>query len=259
MKGWTTFSAVLLAALLAIPAHADDELVPDIQATLQAHPQLSRYYIKVDTFGGLAVLHGWVRNNRLRAMAEAEVRQVRGVDRIFNYIRTDSNSESIARAINRSERIQGAQANMNDQIRGIGTLVNVHPELYHGARTHEMDTVEMPLATLPPNLAASVREQLELDPVLALYDINVDNYERVVLLHGDVPDVRTARDAERVAARTPGVRKVVSYLNVAETAAVQVPEWPYVVELHHSGMEPARMPSRPEYVRYERYDWQCER
>jgi len=247
MKTPKSILAALLFSALACSAFADNELVADVQGALRANSQLSNYYIQVDSFEGLVVLHGWVRTRRLRNEAANQARQVFGVERVYNYITTDDNDDSIARNINRSYRIQNAQANMNDRIGDLGTVSESAAEIYPGTRRRDPDAVLVPQASVPVNLGSAAKERLDADPILSIFRLSVDNYKTVVLLHGTVPDSRTARDAEKIAARTPGVKKVVSYLNVPETTSTRAPVWPFVVDLRHSEIERKPVP-RAEFV-----------
>jgi osmotically-inducible protein OsmY len=241
---------------------ATNTLADDITFQISSHPYFGRYHIQVETFGGLAVLHGWVMNRYERRAIIDRVKRMEGVERVYSYIISDDaredcgpmSADDIARTMNKAQRVQMGMANANDDIRDLGIQFDSQ-EGAHIVRAERVDyaVVETPLIGAPETAAASVKANLTVDDVTSLYNLQVDSYAGIVFLHGAVPSESVAEDAKQIAARTPGVRQVVSYLAVGESAE-PVSYGPVEVALFHPDEAPRyrTQPSEPQYVRYNR-------
>jgi osmotically-inducible protein OsmY len=220
-----------------------------ISEQLRHDPLLSRYYIQVDVMEGLAVLHGWVRTPQARRAIEERVRNNEGVVQVYSYIVVDPIGNDTLREIVKAQRVQIAISNQNDLVRDDGTLFETRAEPYASAiRVADYGVVDAPLAVPPLTLASAVKTRLDIDPIVTLYNVKVDAWNRTIILNGVVRDERIAADAERIAARTPGVTKVVSYL-IPENTIEPMCELNYVVTLSHPD-ERTRFANEPVYVRY---------
>lgn len=202
---------VLLALWIAAGAwlQAQDAGL-EIERSMRAEPALRNVYIKVDRYGDLAVMHGWVIDKKLRAAAERSVRATAGVTTVYNYVTYDE-SEDINRAIDMGRRVQLNGATIDDRV---------------------LDTLNLPYVTTPSTLSVRVKQRLDGDPTTSPLDVRVDTYGALVLLHGNIADWNAARDVERVAASTPGVERVYSYLTTAAAAELPSRPWPVVVDLN---------------------------
>jgi hypothetical protein len=71
-----------------------------------------------------------------------------------------------------------------------------------------------------------------------------------------VPNEKVADDAKQIAARTPGVRQVVSYLAVGESVEPVI-YGPLEIALFHPDEAPRyrTQPAQPQYVRYNRREF----
>jgi hypothetical protein len=99
------------------------------------------------------------------------------------------------------------------------------------------------------NLTIEVSNQYVMNDVLSLYNLRVESYQGLVILHGVVP-ARTAREAESVAAHTPGVDQVFSYLQTTEMATPVSDPTPALVELNHEPIRD-RFESPTMFARYD--------
>ena len=68
-------------------------------------------------------------------------------------------------------------------------------------------------------LLASVKAKLVADRARNMVNVNVDVKDGVVHLRGDVPTAADKAEAERLAARTQGVKAVVNELTALDTGA----------------------------------------
>lgn len=64
------------------------------------------------------------------------------------------------------------------------------------------------------SITTKIKADFVKDPDVSALKINIDTYQGVVTLRGEVPDYRTANRAVSIAKRAPGVKRVVSYLNI---------------------------------------------
>ena len=194
------FAASLNGVVIG-PAHGTT-LDADIRANLRNDPGTRNLDITVDTYKGLAVLHGWVRTPQIRRDVASRVRNMPGVDRVYSYIVVDVARDSFVRDLNEGLRANVTQSNMNER-----------PDV-------RVPTIG--LISAPNDLARNAKVRLAADAVTGEFDIAVDSYDGLVVLHGKVPDDSAKDSVDAVASRTPGVDRVFSYLNVGD--AVVVPE-----------------------------------
>jgi osmotically-inducible protein OsmY len=260
------FAAMSCLMLLVVSSSnamsATNTLADDISIQISSHPYFGRYHIQVETFGSLAVLHGWVLHSSERRAIVDRVKRMEGVERVYSYIITDDTridcgpmtSDDIVRTMNKAQRVQMGIANAYDQIRDLGIQFD-SIEGAHINRPAQIDyaVVETPLIGIPETAAAAVKANLTLDDVTSIYNLQVDSYAGIVFLHGWVPNDGVADDAKQIAARTPGVRQVVSYMGVGESTG-EVIVGPVEVALFHPDERPRyrTQPSEPQYVRYNR-------
>jgi hypothetical protein len=204
----------------------------------------------VDTCDGLVILHGWTLNRNMRQAINRRVQRVPGVAAVFDYIVFDqTEAEEVEREIGMAGRIQVSMTNVNDRVfdRGTPTGPGVMPRM-----SEQYIYLGVPRATVPDELAFTVKYALGTEPYTGAYEITVENYKGIVVLHGLVPNDAFARDAESIAAQVWGVRRVFSYLQTEEMAAPPEQNWPVVVELSHEPPPVQRaLPEKPFYVEYE--------
>jgi len=189
--------------------YAQDGL--EIERNIHADQALKNVYIRVDRYGDLAVMHGWVADKTLRARAEYRVSQTPGINAVYNYMTWDQSGIDVNREINAGRRVQIGAANMNDRV---------------------LDTLGLPYVTSPSPLGTRVRQRLDGDVSTTALNVRVDTYGTLVLLHGNISDWNAARDAERVASATPGVERVYSYLTVAAAEEIGDAPYPVIVDLN---------------------------
>lgn len=239
---------VLLALAAAVPSARAQSVVVDpaydalkrsVLNALNADPVTHGQYVQVDTYDGLVILHGWTLNKNIRQAINKRVQQVPGVAAVFDYIVFDqTEAEEMEREIGMADRIQISMTNSNDRVFDRGTPTG------RGG---------MPRATTPDELALTVKYALGNEPYTGIYEITVENYNGIIVLHGLAPNDTFARNAESIAAQVWGVRRVFSYLQTEEMATPAEQDWPLVVELNHEPKPVQRgLPEQPFYVEYEK-------
>lgn len=167
---------------------------PAIEKVLRADTRTHNFLISADTYHGLVVLHGSVHAGWQRDEVVRLVRNLPEVVQVFSYIQIKRNTDDLVRDIYEGERYQVTLGNMN-----------------------ERSFVEFPAVGLlsgPTDLARAVKVNLDADVVTGEFEIMVDTFEGLAILHGSVPDDSAKASAQAVAARTPGVDMVYSYITV---------------------------------------------
>jgi len=200
------FGATLNGVVIGPPRV--DNLQADIRASLHDDPATRNLDISVDTYKGLAVLHGWVRTPLIRRDVTARVRNMPGVDRVYSYI-TNDDTPSYSRDLNEGLRANITASNMNERTTYSGPTIGLIPA--------------------PNNLARDVKVRLVSDAITGDLDIKVDSYDGLVVLHGNVPDDYAKAAVDGIASRTPGVDRVFSYLSVGDVVVVPEPTFGTVV------------------------------
>jgi hyperosmotically inducible protein len=85
-----------------------------------------------------------------------------------------------------------------------------------GAGAYYVATDERTVATLSSDatITSSVKTKFIKDEHIKAFDINVDTYESVVTLHGNVPSEAVKERAIKLASSVKGVKKIVTKLVV---------------------------------------------
>ncbi|HEY3325163.1 MAG TPA: BON domain-containing protein [Planctomycetota bacterium] len=199
---------------------ADTKLGERIQAQLRTDADTRDLLLTVDTYKDLAILHGWVRTPQQRLMVANKVRAMLGVGRVFSYLESDDPSIDDPVRIGRmSDRVRVSDSNTPLPI------------------TRDMP----PIGLIPPGadpLARRVKVALAADDATGpwVFAINVDTYDGLIVLHGNLPDESLKSRADDIAARMPGVAQVFSYLNPGHEAFVPTGET-VIVDLHRPEIE----------------------
>lgn len=83
-----------------------------------------------------------------------------------------------------------------------------------GAGVYYVATDERTVATLSSDatITSSVKTKFIKDEYIKAFDINVDTYESVVTLHGNVPSEAVKERAIKLASSVKGVKKIVTKL-----------------------------------------------
>ena len=197
---------------------------PLVESALRADVRTQNLPIMADAYHGLVVLHGVVHSVYERDNVLRVVYGVRGVERVYNFTQIDRDPDNLIRDINAGERYMV----------GLST-VNYVPQ---------PDYPAIGLLPGPTELAKNVKINMDADAVAGEFNIMVDNYEDLIILHGHLPDESAKGSAESAAAHTYGVAKVFSYIVVEREEAVPaVYEWPVLVnltrpELEHRAVRP---------------------
>ena len=229
------YSATIQSRLY-LPRESHTPLETAVLSALHRDPLTKDWHVQVDTYGGLVVLHGWVLTRNMRDALEAKVNAIPGVEQVYDYVNHDDLND-VARSIEQGYNLEVNSSNIDIPARELDTDV-----LQVTQSGIQFDKVPLVVHPLPP-LAVKTRDQLNLDPVASAYEnLRVDSWNGLVILHGRVEDRAAAQSIERLAARTPGVQAVFSYLTT-DMADVCLPREPvtgevvpYVVHLEH---EPA--------------------
>jgi len=178
-------------------------LAGEVRTALRTHHETQDLLIQADSAEGLVVLHGIVYSRQMKDAVEQLVWQVPGVDQVYSYLIVDR-PEDITASIARSTSIEVTAANMYDRTSPFS------------------DPFHAPFFDVPNysnDLARKVADELTLNPLVNMYDLKVHGYNGVIILHGRVNDSRAARDAEAVVSLTPGVTRVLSYLDTGPDSA----------------------------------------
>jgi osmotically-inducible protein OsmY len=211
-------------------------------------------YVQVDTWNGLAILHGWTLTHQQRRAVEEVVRDIEGVDRVYNYMISDADHVGLDQSARKGRSIQIAAGNMNDQILDTGIYTDLTGlPVTEFTSSLAVDPVLPPPVTVvavPDRLSQIVKFRVDVQPFTGLNEIRVDGYDGLIILHGQAPSLRFQREAESIAAHTAGVKQVFSYITTPEQTEPVLDPWPVLVELDH---EPRRGPARnePMYARFE--------
>jgi osmotically-inducible protein OsmY len=208
---------------------------PIVEKTLRADPRTQNFYVSADTYQGLVILHGWVGSVRQRDTIISLVNDMPEVERVFSFIEINRDPDDLIRLTNEGVRFQVSQSNMNERTR--------------------FDFPSVGMLTGPTDLARAVKVNLDADAITGAFDIKVDGYQGLVVLHGHVPDDSAKASAERVAAAVYGVDKVFSYITVDDVRTVElvVPRnpWGVAVTLTRPELMPREYRLRPQYAKYE--------
>jgi len=221
---------------------------------LASHPQTRGVYVQVDTWNGLAILHGWTLTNQQRRAAQAIVRGMEGVDRVYNYMISDADNVTMDQSARKGRSIQIAASNMNDQILDTGIYLDLTgmpiTESTSSLASEPVYPAPRTVVAVPDRLSQIVKFRVDIQPFTGMNEIRVDGYDGLIILHGQAPSLRFQREAESIAAHTAGVKQVFSYITTPEATELVLEPWPVLVELDH---EPRRGPERnsPVYARFE--------
>lgn len=222
----TSFLYVLLAILAGAPlVHAQTEqrlhrplehrnaLEVSILNELRKDPLTRNWNVEVDTYRGLAVLHGWVLSRPMREALEHKIADIDGVEAIYNYV--------VYEHLNDLPSL--IEEGANYQVNSAASHVRAD-ELQLGIPKMGLPSDNVPLVITPtPPLALKVMDVFSGDPLASAYpNLRVDSWNDLVILHGQVLDRKTADDFERMAASVPGVGRVYTYL-IARDAALNLP------------------------------------
>ncbi|HYF51306.1 MAG TPA: BON domain-containing protein [Planctomycetota bacterium] len=261
----TFLSALALAlAFVAGSAHAQsvytnnpglNQTLDDVIVERLASNSATRgLYVQVDTWNGLAILHGWTLTNQQRRAVEEVVRGIEGVDRVYNYMISDADHVGLDESARKARSIQVTASNMNDQILDTGIYSDLTGmPVTEFTSSLAVDPVLPPPVTVvavPDRLSQIVKFRLDIQPFTGMHEIRVDGYNGLVILHGQAPSLRFQREAESIAAHTAGVKQVFSYITTPEQTEPVLDPWPVLVELDH---EPRRgaVRNEPMYARFE--------
>jgi osmotically-inducible protein OsmY len=197
----------------------DDVLSNRIQTDLRADPLFEGMRINVDLYRGLAIVHGSTPTSEAVSIINEKLRRLKGVDAVFNYMVMPDEADltpTVSMTYDDFRRIDRVGNNNNAFI-----------------------------------VAERVKDRLQADARLATYDIQVDTYMGLVILHGRVGDASEARRAKEIAAYGEGVNAVLSYIDVSAPDVARVTAAPVLVRSAIIETIPARyetLERRIEYV-----------
>jgi len=167
----------------AVPS--DSALAEQIQKDLRADPLFRGASIDVDLYKGLAIVHGSVPNRGMLSAINDTVRFRRGVNSVYNYMHSP-------------------EKNVSGAMDSIAVTFDTFERLDEVGSRYSAFTI-----------SERVEDRLKASPGLVSSDLEVDAYLDLVILHGTVPDRALATQAKEIAAHTPGVGTVLSYIGVS--------------------------------------------
>ncbi len=245
------------AVLTALPEQ-NLELRGAIQRALATDPQMQPLQVQVDVYQNLAVLHGWVLDSQTRRAVEDFVRAEDGVGQVYNYIYADE-SNSLQKDLQLGEEVRvGLGDEWNPQINGLGRLSDVagRRPIFSPDQTPSEQAMA-PVVSAPSPLAIAVQDRLDADPMFVTQKLQADSYGGLIILHGTVPLEIDARNAQMLAAQTPGVEVVYSYLQTRESVRPEA-EGTYCSVNVQPGAIPGRDPAlQPKCIRYQPLQSSC--
>jgi len=161
----------------------------DIQTDLRSDPLFETARVDVDLYKGLVIVHGAAANRESLLALNDKLRVREGVVAVYNYMKHPDMTEG--------EDLGAISVSYEDFRR----LDNV------GSGNNSF------------TLAQRVQDRLWADPQLAAFDFDVDAYMGAIVLHGNVSDPGLAKRARDIAAHTPGVEDVLSYVNMTPSVS----------------------------------------
>ena len=163
----------------------DSALAEQIQKDLLADPLFRGATVQVDLYNGLAIIHGAVPNRAMLTAINDTVRFRRGVSSVYNYMNYPGK-------------------NTGGAIDSIAVTFDTFDRLDEVGPRYSAFTI-----------SERVEDRLSASPALAVAELEVDAYMGLIILHGTVSDSSLAQQAKEIAAHTPGVDAVLSYINVS--------------------------------------------
>lgn len=228
-------AVVLSTGVRAEYSAADAALQQRVDQALAASPVTHGLLVDVDMWNGLAVLHGWTLTRSQRRDVERAVAGIEGVERVYNYMLTDEDVDGPYHEAYMGYRITVGRLNEYDSDVRSTSLYPINPPVVMSAAS--------PLGRV-------VKYRVDIEPFSGIHEVRVDEYNGLVILHGQAPSLAFAREAESIAAHTAGVKRVYSYIQTPEVVERVRTDWPVVVELDHEYRRD-RFTVQPRYARYE--------
>jgi hyperosmotically inducible protein len=166
----------------------DTTLASRIQADFSKDPLFSDSRVKVDLYDGLAIVHGSTGSDGAIPLINEKLKSNSGVIAVYNYMSTPDRGA-----------LPGSFDVTMDDFK----------------RLDKVGTNNSSFA-----ISQRVKDRLDADPRLEGFEIDVDTYHGLVILHGSVADESLAKRARDLAAYAQGVDAVLSYIDVSSAPSL---------------------------------------
>jgi osmotically-inducible protein OsmY len=164
-------------------AGRDENLSRKVTTEFRNDPLFEGMTLTIDLYKGLAIVHGGAANQQMVALVTRRLQNNPGVDVVYNYMSSPdmplSQPESIAVTYDHFDRMAK-----------VGNKSNAFA------------------------IAGDVKDRLTADARLSGLDFDVDSYLGLIVLHGNGASAAQATRAKEIAAHTPGVEAVLSYVTI---------------------------------------------
>jgi osmotically-inducible protein OsmY len=189
----------------------DRALADKIQDDFRNDPLFSGTRVSIDLYNGLAIVHGSAPTEEAIGVVNEKLKSRADIVAVFNFMYAP-------------QRPAGASS------------VDVSYDDFR-----RLDRVGVTNTAFA--IAQRVQDRLAADAQLQGFDIEVDTYMGLVILHGMVGDEATAKRAKDIAAYTQGVDAVLSYIDVgaspmmAPVTAAPIDVRPTVIDAGYTTIE----------------------
>jgi osmotically-inducible protein OsmY len=174
------------------PSEQETTLAQRLTKEFRTDPLYKYMNITIDLYNGLAIVHGGAPNREMVDVVTQAVRAREGVAAVYNYMTNP------------------------DELAAPATSIAVTYDYFD--RMQEVGMTDNAFA-----IAGRVMQRLEADPSLSPFDIEVDTYLGLVILHGTVDSQLLAERVKEIARHTAGVKAVLSYVTSSIPAIPVVP------------------------------------
>jgi osmotically-inducible protein OsmY len=175
-----------------VKRNEENTLAQRLTTEFRTDPLYKYMNITIDLYNGLAIVHGGAPNREMVDVVTQAVRAREGVAVVYNYMSNPDERTPAANSI-------AVTYDYFDRMQDVGMADNAFA------------------------VAGRVMQRLEADPVLSPFDIEVDTYLGLVILHGTVDSPLLAERAKEIARHTAGVKAVLSYVTSNIPAIPVVP------------------------------------
>jgi osmotically-inducible protein OsmY len=170
----------------------ENTLAQKLTTEFRSDPLYKYMNITIDLYNGLAIVHGGAPNREMLDVVTQAVRAREGVAAVYNYMSSPDEIPEAANSI-------AVTYDYFDRMQEVGMADNAFA------------------------IAGRVMQRLEADPMLSPFEIEVDTYLGLVILHGTVDSPLLAERAKEIARHTAGVKAVLSYVSSSIPAVPVVP------------------------------------
>ena len=185
----------------------ENDLAQRLTKEFRSDPLYQYMNISIDLYNGLAIVHGGAPNREMVDVVTQAVRAREGVSAVYNYMSSPDEVPAAANSI-------AVTYDYFDRMEEVGMEDNAFA------------------------IAGRVMQRFEADPALNPFEIEVDTYLGLVILHGTVDSPALVERAKEIARHTAGVKAVLNYVSASIPVVPLVPGGPAPIVTREVFVEP---------------------